>query len=120
MSQAMDGGDVKASSIIVGNIPLLQIPQYEQKKPKNLDSIDACILAYYYSALTNLFCQAFIASAERIASDDAIQQVIQASNADFQMLDAHLDSCDPAEICASPNSDLYEQIRDTWKAQVEG
>ena len=120
MSQAMDGGDVKASSIIVGNIPLLQIPEYEQKKPKNLDSIDARILAYYYSALTNLFCQAFIASVERIARDDAIQQVIQASNADFQMLDICLEASSPDEIWASPNSNLYEQVRNTWKAQVRG
>ena len=120
MSKAMNGGDDRASSIIAGKIPLLQIPEKEEKKPKNLEAIDAYILAYYYSALTNLLCQAYLQSAQQTENDEVIQPIIQASQADFQMLDIYFDSCGSDEIWASPNSTLYEQIRNTWREQVKG
>jgi len=118
MSKAIDEGEDTASSIIVGRIPLLQIPEKKEQKPKNPGAVEAYILAYYYSALTNLLCQAYFSSAQETESDDEIQSIIRTSHADFQMLGIRIEACGQDEISASADADLYEQIQSTWRQQV--
>lgn len=115
MNEAVD----TASSIISGKIPLLQIPEKEQKEPIPAEVIDCNILANYYAALTNLFCQAYLPPREIGKSSDVLQPIIEASYADFQMLDGWLQACDPNAIWASLHSNLYQQVRQTWVNQVK-
>lgn len=117
MLNAANGSEDKASLIIDGRISLLQIPRAEDKEPRPLEAINSHILAYYYSGLTNLFCQACLPCA-RQASTDVVAPILEASHADFQMLDSWLEACDPTEIQASPYSSLYQQVREQWKEQV--
>jgi hypothetical protein len=117
VSKVIGESEDRASSIIAGRIPLLQRLEKEERVSKSAEAMDAYILAYYYSALTNLFCQACLTSEEQ--ASDAIQLVIQASHADFQTLDLFLEACSQEQILASPNSNLYEQVRHTLKEQVK-
>lgn len=108
-----------ASSIIAGRIPLLQIPEKREKEPMLAEVIESNILAYYYAALTNLFCQAYLPPLEIAESNDVLQAIIEASYSDFQMLDGWLQACDPNAIWASLHSNLYQQVRQTWGDQVK-
>lgn len=117
MLNATNGSEFRGSSIIAGRIPLLQIPKATDKDPKRLEAINSHILAYYYSGLTNLFCQACLPCAQ--VGTSVATPILEASNADFQMLGRWLEECDPIEIRASPNSSLYQQVREQWKEQVK-
>ena len=108
-----------ASSIISGKIPLLQIPERDQNEPRPVEVIESNILAYYYAALTNLFCQVYLRPLETGKSNDVFQPIIEASYADFQMLDGWLASCNPSAIWASLHSDLYQQVRHNWVSQLK-
>jgi hypothetical protein len=119
MLQPMSGGDEKASSIIAGRIPLLRISEKREEKSKQRESIDSSILAYYYAALTNVFCQAYLWSTRSGETDDVIQPIIESSCSDFRTLDNWLGACDANHIWESPNSYLYQHIRATWREQVK-
>lgn len=118
LEAAGDGNDL-ASLIIAGKVPILRIPERHEKKLESSDAISGHVLAYYYAALTNLFCQAYLRSTQSEDSDDLIRPIIDASYADFRMLESWFGECNSDEICADPNANLYQHIRDTWKEQIK-
>ncbi len=79
------------------------------------ETIEGYILAYYYAALTNWFCQIHLASIEQIADDEVVKGILDASYRDFHMLDSRLAALDPKEVQASQHSPLYQQTRDLWR-----
>jgi hypothetical protein len=79
------------------------------------EAIEGYIVAYYYAALTNWFCQIHLASIEQVADDEVVKGILDASYRDFHMLDSRLGALDPKEIQANPNADLYRQTRDAWR-----
>ncbi len=79
------------------------------------ETIEGYIVAYYYAALTNWFCQIHLASIEQGADDGVVKGILDASYRDFYMLDSRLGELDPKEIQANSNADLYQQTRDAWR-----
>ncbi len=79
------------------------------------ETIEGYIVAYYYAALTNWFCQIHLASIEQVTDDEVVKGVLDASYRDFYMLDSRLGELDPKEIQANSNADLYQQTRDAWR-----
>jgi hypothetical protein len=79
------------------------------------ETIEAYIVAYYYAALTNWFCQIHLASIEQVADDEVVKGILDASYRDFHMLDSRLAALDPKEIQTHSNADLYRQTRDAWR-----
>ncbi len=79
------------------------------------ETIEGYIVAYYYAALTNWFCQIHLTSVEQVADDEVMKGILDASYRDFYMLDSRLAALDPKEIQASQHSPLYEQTRDLWR-----
>ena len=83
------------------------------------ETIEGYIVAYYYAALTNWFCQIHLASIEQVADNDVLKAIIDTSYRDFHMLDSRLAALDPKAIQAHPHSLLYEQTRDAWRDWVK-
>jgi hypothetical protein len=83
------------------------------------ETIEGCIVAYHYAALTNWFCQIHLASMEQVADDDPVKAILGASYRDFYMLDRWLAALDPKEIQAHSNADLYRQTRDAWRDWIK-
>ena len=79
------------------------------------ETIEGYIVAYYYAALTNWFCQIHLASIEQVADDEVVKGILDASYRDFHMLDSQLAALDPKEIEANPHSLLYQQTCDLWR-----
>jgi hypothetical protein len=119
----------KASSIIAGRIPMRpQIPSavipataIPAATPHgHPEVIEGYIVAYYYAALTNLFCQACLPPIEQAEnSDDIARAIMDKSYSDFSTLDSFLASLDPNEIHASPNAHLYLEVGDSWRHWVK-
>jgi len=82
-------------------------------------AIEGYIVAYYYAALTNLFCQACLPPIQQVENNDVVKAIIDSSYGDFCMLDSSLGALDPNEIRASPNSHLYQEVQDAWKHRVK-
>ncbi len=110
-----------ASSIITGKIPMLQVPPSASPEVRQepTAAIDSHIVAYYYAALTNLFCQGYFPSVPQLGDTDVVKAIIESSYGDFCSLDISLGALDPHEIQASPNSHLYQEVRDEWKHWVK-
>ena len=110
-----------ASSIIVGKIPMLQIPSpaIQAAQHGHAEAIEGYIIAYYYAALTNLCCQVYLPTIQHVENNDVVKATIDASYGDFCMLDSFLGALDPNEIQASPNSPLYQEVRDSWRHRVK-
>ena len=105
-------------------LPELQVPLSEPQVPLpaaqaaplgHLEAIEAYVVAYYYAALTNWFCQIHLASIEQGADDGVMKGILDASYRDFYLLDSRLATLDPKEIQANSNADLYQQTRDAWR-----
>jgi hypothetical protein len=110
-----------ASSIISGKIPMLQIPSpaIQAGQHGHPEAIESYIAAYYYAALTNLLCQVSLPPTQQVENNDVVRAVIDASYDDFYILDSSLGALDPNEIQASPNSHLYQEVRDAWRHWVK-
>jgi hypothetical protein len=121
MQEATNADANTASSIITGKVPMLQVPlpashAAEQAYP---EAIEGHIVAYYYAALTNLFCQVGLPSAGETENNDVATAIIDSSYNDFHMLDSWLAALEPNEIQGSPSAGLYYQVRDLWSHRVK-
>ncbi len=83
------------------------------------ETIEGYIVAHYYAALTNWFCQIHLASIEQVEDNDVVKAIIDTSYRDFYMLDSRLGALDLKEIEANPHSPLYQQTRDLWRDSVK-
>lgn len=83
------------------------------------EAIESSIVAYYYTALTNLLCQACLPPILKVENNDVVKAIIDASYGDFCMLDSSLAALDQSEIRTSPNSHLYQEVLDVWKHRVK-
>ncbi len=121
MPKEMNVATDTASSIISGKIPLLQIPSpaIQAAQHGHPEAIESYIIAYYYAALTNLFCQISLPPTQQVENNDVVKAIIDASYNDFYRLDSSLGALDPNEIQASPNSHLYQEVRDAWRHWVK-
>ena len=124
MQKEVDAAADKASSIITGRIPMRpQIPSPAIPAAAHHghpEVIEGYIVAFYYAALTNLFCQACLPPIqEGENSDDVAKAIMDSSYQDFYTLDSFLGALSPNEIRASPNSHLYQEVRDTWRHWVK-
>lgn len=121
MPKETDSATDTASSIISGKIRMLRIPSpaIQAVQYGHREAIEGYIVAHYYAALTNLLCQASLPTAQQLENNDVVKATIDASYGDFCMLDSSLSALDPAEIQASPNSDLYRQVRDELRDWVK-
>jgi hypothetical protein len=110
-----------ASSIITGKIPMLQVPPSasHEVRLEPAAAIDSHIVAYYYAALTNLFCQGYFPDVPQLGDTDIVKAIVDSSYGDFCSLDISLGALDPNEIQASPNSHLYQEVRDEWRGWVK-
>lgn len=118
MREARDEAADTAASIISGSIPMLRLPPSRGPQPRHPKTIDSQIVAYYYAALTNLLGQACYLPIGQEESNGVLQVIIEASYSDFQILDNWLEEYDPSEIRASPNSQLYQEVRETWRQRI--
>ncbi len=120
MSKEMNGPKDMASSIITGKTPMLRVsPPINQAAQNNHpEAIEVHMVAYYYAALTNLFCQVCLSPMQQGEDNCAVRAIIDASYRDFQMLAAWLGAIEPNEIRASPSANLYVEVRDAWRDQV--
>src|SRR5689334_15718524 len=116
MPKEMNAAADTASSIITGKIPM-QIPALaiQAAQRGHLGAIEGYVVAYYYAALTNQFCQVCLQPIQQVENDDVVKAVIDASYRDFYMLDSSLWALDPNEIQASPDVHLYQEVRDAWR-----
>lgn len=130
-----------ASLLITGKIPMgvrltrpkVQLPEPQAPSPEAQvplpanpvtqaalsETLEGYIVAYYYAALTNWFCQIHLASMEQVADDDPVKAILGTSYSDFCMLDSRLGALDPREIHANPHSLLYQQTRDLWRDWIK-
>ncbi len=83
------------------------------------EAIEGYIIAYYYAALSNMFCQGCLPCVQQVENNDVVKAIMEASYADFYMLDSSFGALDPNGIRANPNSHLYQEVRDTWKHRVK-
>ena len=83
------------------------------------EAIEGYIVAYYYAALTNLFCQVSLPPIQLAENNDVMKAIIDSSYGDFYRLDSSLGALDLKQIQASPNSHLYHEVRDTWRHWVK-
>jgi hypothetical protein len=92
MPEAMNATADTASSIITGKIPMLQIPSpaIQAVQHGHPEAIESYILAYYYAALTNLFCQVCLPPIQQVEENDIAKTIMDASYGDFYMLDSSL------------------------------
>jgi hypothetical protein len=119
-----------AESIIKGKTPILQVssPPEPRSQPglgqPALDqpglaaAIETQILAYYYSALTNLMCQALAVCDVPTNSDAMVKAIIEASYRDFQTLDNSLAALPLNQILDQPNAQLYLQVHEDWRPNI--
>ncbi len=109
------------SPLLAENEPMLTLPssadQASQAQP--LESIDGYLLAYYYAALTNLFCQAHLSLVQNPQEDDVVRAAADRSYRDFFALDSWLGSLEQNEIEASPHLPLFLEARESWKNLVK-
>jgi hypothetical protein len=121
MPEAMNATADTASSIITGKIPMLQIPSpaIQAVQHGHPEAIESYILAYYYAALTNLFCQVCLPPIQQLEENDIAKTIMDASYGDFYMLDSSLGALDPNVIRASPNSQVYQEVREAWRHWVK-
>lgn len=113
---------VQFSPAVAAKTPVPRVPppadqDSEQLQPSR--SIEEYILAYYYAALTNLFCQVHLSSVENLEGDDAVKAVADRSYSDFCTLDASLVALDQGELERNANFPLYLEARDGWKNLVK-
>jgi hypothetical protein len=100
---------------------MLRVPPPVSQPAQNnhQEAIEVRMVAYYYAALTNLFCQVCLSPIQQGENNYAVKAIIDASYRDFQMLDAWLGAVEPNEIRTSPSSHLYLEVRDAWRHQVK-
>jgi len=115
--KSSDTAAVTAASLIAGKTPMVQVSSHtvQQTHP---EVIESRIVAYYYAALSNVLCQAFILCSQQVDEDDAVKMIIDASYRDFHAVDSWFSSIDPNEIRANANASLYREVRDAWSPQV--
>jgi hypothetical protein len=111
-----------ASSIISGKTPMLQSPSLASQTAAQwrLEAIKASILAYYFAALTNISCQAYMFPAEPVEENDVLKRIIEASYAHFCLLDDWSTKLDPQELYSSPNAHLFIEAHEVLKPLVKG
>jgi hypothetical protein len=121
MTKEMSAPAHTASSIITGKLPMLQIPSpaIPGTPHGHPEAIESSIVAYYYAALTNLFCQVCLPPLPLAENNEVAKTIIDASYGDFLKLDSSLGALDPNEIRASPNLHLYQEVRDAWRHWVK-
>jgi len=108
-----------AAQTTTGRAIAQPVPPSAEQPAQTADSISHCILAYYYAALTNLFCQSHLSPEERVADDDMVRAVADKSYADFRKLDGLLEDLDKEEIQLNPNWQLYHEARENWRRLVK-
>jgi hypothetical protein len=122
MEEAKNGTAESASLIIRGKIPMLRVPssaasQASQQRP--LESVEGYVLAYYYAALTNLFCQVYLSPIDQSGDDDNLKTILDASYRDFFMLASLLGALDQNEIKVNPSLLRYLEARELWRNLVK-
>jgi hypothetical protein len=112
-----------ASLIISGKIPLTS-PVSPNSRPaqegssETPETIRAYIFAYYYAALANVLCHAYLLPADQPPQSDLLKAITDASYRHFHMLDAWFAALDPDQLLNIPNSQLFLEARDVWKPWV--
>ena len=100
-------------------MPIVPIPrpvnQAECALPETLESQ---IAAYYYVALTNVLCQAYVPHARYVEDDDPVKALLDTSYRDFQMIDSWLAAIDVNKIRATQSWRLYQEVQDMWRHHV--
>jgi len=121
MPKEMNTAADTASSIITGKIPMRQIssPAIQVVHHAQPEAIEGYIFAYYYAALTNVFCQVCLPPIQQVENNDVVKAIIDASYGDFYVMDSWLGALDPNEIRASPNSHLFQEVQEAWKHRVK-
>jgi len=100
---------------------MLRVPPPVMQAAQNgrSDAIEVHMVAYYYAALTNLFCQVCFPNIDQLEHNDVVGALLDVSCGDFHMLDSWLGAIEPNEIWASANSHMYLEVRDVWRQQVK-
>ena len=121
MHEAENGPADFASLIIAGKIPMVRVrpPSSTGSERLPVESIEGYVLAYYYAALTNLFCQAHLSPIEKVEDHDTVKTIADSSYRDFCMLDGWLGTLDLSELQLSPNWSLYVETREGWRSLVK-
>ena len=110
---------VLADSIITGKMPIVRISRLvNQAECAHPETIESQIAAYYYMALTNVLCQAYVPHARYVEDDDPVKALIDTSYRDFQMIDSWLAALDVNKIRATQSSRLYQEVQDMWRQHV--
>jgi hypothetical protein len=120
MSESANVATNVASQIISGEVSLLSPPSPPGLSAKQHDpaATDAAILAYYYAALTNVFCQTYLFPTHYAQSTDTLRAIIDSSCRHFQALDHWLAAVDSIELHNSLYLRLFQDARDGWKPLV--
>jgi hypothetical protein len=106
------------SLIISGKVPLRSSPTPRHVQSNDPEAIDGYIVAYYYAALTNVLCHAYLVPSEEVVANHVLQEIIDASYSHFRALDNWLAAVDLEEVQKSPNSNLLQEARELWRPWV--
>ncbi len=70
MPKAMNAAADTASSIITGKIPMqIPAPAIQAAQRGHPEAIEGYVVAYYYAALTNLFCQICLQPIQQVENE---------------------------------------------------
>jgi len=102
-------------------MPMVRVSSPISQTPSaHPETIESQIVAYYYTALTNVLCQAHMPRVRDVEEDnDPVKALIEASYSDFQAIDNWLGALDVDQIRATSIAHLYRKVQDTWRHHVK-
>ena len=101
-------------------MPIVRVSRpVNQSQCPHPETIESQIAAYYYTALTNVLCQAHMPCVRYVEHDDPVKALVEASYRDFQAIDSWIAGLDVDQIRATPSACLYREVQDTWRHHVK-